>query len=162
MLVGAFQRYRMRLELFSFEEYLGCGVKATTCFSHTTRSGPHVFLDLASTVGPCVFIQVFPRYNFRRMFKTWDIRQGTLLPALGPFGCLKNMKLLKSSGSPGLDFKLVALRPALTLSFAFLHVFLKIVHIFTKHLKRNSKSGRFATSGSMIALLFYIAIHIFL
>ena len=108
MLVGAFQRYRMRLELFSFEEYLGCGVKATTCFSHTTRSGPHVFLDLASTVGPCVFIQVFPRYNFRRMFKKWDIRHVTLLPALGPFGCL-NMKLLKSSGSPGPDFKLAAL-----------------------------------------------------
>ena len=149
MLVGAFQRYRMRIELFSFEEYLGCGVKATTCFSHTTP----VFLDLASTVGHCIFIQVFPRYNFRRMFKKWDIRHVTLLPALGPFGCL-NMKLLKSSGSPGLDFKLVALRPALTLSFAFLHVFLKIVHIFTKHLKRNSKSSRFATSGSMIALLF--------
>ena len=127
-----------------------------------TRSGPHVFLDLASTVGHCIFIQVFPRYNFRRMFKKWDIRHVTLLPALGPFGCL-NMKLLKSSGSPGPDFKLAALWAGIDFFLrVFARFFLKIVHIFTKHLKRNSKSGRFAPSGSMIALLFYIAIHIFL
>ena len=149
MLVGAFQRYRMRIELFSFEEYLGCGVKATTCFSHTTP----VFLDLASTVGHCIFIQVFPRYNFRRMFKKWDIRHVTLLPALGPFGCL-NMKLWSLVALRALTSSWQPFGPVLTFSFAFLRVFLIIVHIFTKHLKRNSKSSRFATSGSMIALLF--------